>query len=470
MQIPLLNGTYTDENGDIRTAYPRNLVPVPKGTGLSRGYLRPAEGIVSLGSGPGLSRGGINWRGKCYRVMGSKFVREDADGTIITISEVGSASSQVTLDYSFDYLGVCANGEFWLYDGSSPLVKVGDFDLKNPIDFIWVDGYFLLTDGTFLMVTDLNDPFSINPVKYGSSEADPDPILAVVKVRNEPHVLNRYTIEVFDNIGGSGFPFGRVDGAQIQKGVVGTHMCCEFENAVAFVGSGRNESLAVWLAAGGNEVKISSQEIDLILEQYTEEALSTQTIQAKISKSHKHLYINLPNRTLVYDAAASRDVDEPVWFELCTSLVLTSPAQYRAKDFVYCYNRWLCADTTTAHVGYLTNTVASHWGLKVAWEFRTTIIYNEGKGAIVNEMELAVLTGRAALNVSPTVYTSYSVDGELFSTEQSQSAGTQGDRNQRLIWFGQGFFQHWRVQKFRGVSDSMLTIARLEIQFDPLTV
>ena len=45
MQIPILDGIYTDNNSDFRTAYPVNLIPVPKGQGISAGYLRPAEGI-----------------------------------------------------------------------------------------------------------------------------------------------------------------------------------------------------------------------------------------------------------------------------------------------------------------------------------------------------------------------------------------------------------------------------------------
>jgi hypothetical protein len=44
----------------------------------------------------------------------------------------------------------------------------------------------------------LNDPTAVDPLKYGSSEADPDPILAIRKIRNEVYALNRHTVEVFD--------------------------------------------------------------------------------------------------------------------------------------------------------------------------------------------------------------------------------------------------------------------------------
>ncbi|MDV2948640.1 packaged DNA stabilization protein, partial [Acinetobacter baumannii] len=67
MQIPVMNGIYTDQNADFRTSYPLNLIPVPKENGISQGYLRPAEGIDHFADLPGIDRGGIEWNGICYR-------------------------------------------------------------------------------------------------------------------------------------------------------------------------------------------------------------------------------------------------------------------------------------------------------------------------------------------------------------------------------------------------------------------
>jgi len=66
------------------------------------------------------------------------------------------------------------------------------------------------------------------------------------------------------------------------------------------------------------------------------------------------------------------------------------------------------------------------------------------------------------------VRTSYSLDGETWSTERVKAAGSTGDRLKRLIWLGQGSMRHWRVQRFRGDSDAFLTFSRLEIQVEPL--
>lgn len=466
MQIPVLNGLYTDEASDFRTSYPRNLIPVPKKSGISNGYLRPADGIIQLGTGPGLDRGGINWNGFCYRVMGTKLISVSSTGGVTVLGDVGG-STPVSFDYSFDRLAIASGGSLFYLVGTT-LSKVTDPDLGVALDVVWVDGYFMTTDGTSLVVTELTDPTSVNPLKYGSSEADPDPVKALKKLRNEIYAINRYTIEVFQDIGGDTFPFQRIDGAQMIRGCVGTHACAVFMEAIAFVGSGRNEAPAVWVGVNSSTTKISTREIDQVLEQYTEAQLSTIVMDARVDKGHQMLYIHLPDQTLVYDGAASLALQEPVWFTLTSSLV--GAGQYRARGLVWCYDKWISGDPTSTNIGYFTDTISSHYGNVNGWDFGTLITYNEGRGAIFHELELIALTGNVAFGDDPTIWTSYSVDGRTWSQEKPRTAGMFGERTKRLTWFQQGFMRNWRIQKFRGTSDSHMSIARLEASLEGLNV
>jgi hypothetical protein len=466
MQIPILSGIYTDNGPDLRTSYPVNLVPVPKQSGISAGFLRPGDGIVANGTGPGTDRGGINWRGKCYRVMGTKLVEVASNGAVTVLGDVGGPTNGlVTFDYSFDQLAIASGGRLY-YWNETTLTQVTDPDLGTVLDVVWVDGYFMTTDGEFLIVTELSDPTQVNPLKYGSSEVDPDPVVALLKLRNEIYALNRNTIEVFDNVGGDLFPFARIAGAQVQKGVVGTFACCVFIEAIAFLGSGRNEAPGIYVAANATANKISTQEIDEILLQYTEAQLATVKMEARNDKSHQHLYIHLPDRTLVYDAAATQELGQQVWFTLTSSTAGFS--QYRARDMVYAYDKWLVGDPQSNNVGFLVDNIGTHWGQIVYWEFGTLIVYNESNGAIFNELELVSLTGRVALGIDPVISTSYSVDGMAFSQERPLRVGTTGNTTKRLAWFQQGHMRNWRIQRFRGTSQAHLSFARLEAQIEPL--
>ena len=466
MQIPIFNGVFTDGGPDLRTSYPVNLVPVPKQSGISNGFIRPGDGIVANGTGPGVDRGGVNWSGVCYRVMGTKLVTVANDGTVTVLGDVGGpVDSLVSFDYSFDLLAIASGGRLYYWSGTT-LTQVTDPDLGTVLDVVWVDGYFMTTDGANLIITELNDPTQVNPLKYGSSEVDPDPVVALLKLRNEVHALNRNTIEVFDNVGGNLFPFGRIDGAQIQKGVVGTFACCVYLERIAFLGSGRNEAPGIYLGASAQTQKISTQEIDELLLTYTEAELAKVKLEARNDKAHQHLYVHLPDRTVVYDAAASEVLETQVWFVLTSSTV--GFAQYRAKNLVWAYDKWLVGDPQSSAVGYLVQDIGSHWGAIVRWEFGTMIVYNESNGAIFNELELVSLTGRVALGINPMISTSYSIDGESWSQDRSISIGTIGNATKRLVWLRQGHMRNWRIQRFRGDSQAHLSFVRLEAQIEPL--
>lgn len=467
MEIPILSGIYADNSPAVRTDYPVNLVPTPRESGVSSQFLRPGFGIENFGTGPGIDRGGINWDGVCYRVMGSQLVRVSADGTIVSLGNVGGTSEYVSLTYSFDLLAIASGGRLYYYNPvSGSLSQVTDSDLGTVLDVRWIDGYFMTTDGTSLVVTELNDPFSVNPLKYGSSEVDPDPIKALRKLRNEMFAVNRYTIEVFDNIGGSFFPFQRVDGAQITKGAVGTYACCVYLDSIAFLGGGRNEPPAIYLGVNSRAQKVSTAEIDYIIQTFTDEELSNVKLEAKSDRSHEHLMIHLPDRTLVFDGAASQAMGKPVWFQLTTALA--GFERYRAENFVWAHDQWIVGDPKSSNLGTIKESVSSHWGNPVRWQFSTIMFYNSGRGALVHELELVSQTGNIALGINPTINTSYSTDGRQWSMDKPIQIGSTGSTQKRLVWFQNGFLKNYRIQRFNGDSQSHLSFLRLEAKLEPM--
>jgi len=464
MQIPILSGAYSDGNADFRVSYPLNLTPVAQAQGISTGYLRPADGIVANGTGPGLDRGGVEWNNVLYRVMGTSLVSISAAGVVTTIGTI-PGSDRCILVYSFDYLAIAGDGKLFLYNGTT-LTQVTDPDLGTVVDVVWVDGYFMTTDGEFLVITELNNPFAVDPLKYGSSEIDPDPVVGLIKLRNEIYAINRHTIEVLQNVGTTGFPFERIQGAQITRGSVGVNANCAFLDQIAFIGGGMGEGIAVWLGVNGNSVKISTREIDIVLSDYTEPQLALAFMETRTDRDYRQLMIHLADKTLVYDGAASAMLQQPVWY--CYSSSLDGVGRYRSSRLVYAYGRWNTGDTQTAAFGYLVDDVSTHWGQTVGWNFQTQIIYNESRGVVVHDLELVALTGRVALGADPQISTSYSQDGITYSQQKFIKAGKIGDRSKRLVWLQQGSFRNWRLQRFSGTSDAFLSFARLEARLEPL--
>lgn len=468
MQVPILSGIYVaPKSVDFLSSYPRNLVPVPKDHGIAKGYLRPADGIDTQGSGgPGIDRGGCNWDGSLYRVMGTNLCKVGPDGLVTVLGDVGGAG-RVTIDSGFDRLAVASGKKLFYWDGTT-LTQVTDVDLGDVLDVTWISGYYLTTDGTYIVSTDLNDPTSVTTLHYGAADSDPDPIRAVDALRNEAYAFNRYTIEVFQNVGGTGFPFSAIPGAQVGRGIIGTHTVVSIGGTFVFMGSGRREPPGIYLMTPGDTRKLSTREIDAILQGYTEEQLAASFMEARIEKDHTHVMVHLPDQCLVYDVSGSVAYGEHVWFSLTSSV--NGIGQYRASGLVWCYDRWNVGDPQSGAIGYLTGEHSLHWGEKTGWEFGASVLYGAGNDGIVHELELVCLTGKVAQDVDPVIWTSYSKDGETWSQERTARAGTRGERAKRIVWRTQGTMGHWRVQRFRGTSDAHVSISRLEAQIEPLFV
>jgi hypothetical protein len=466
-QISVLSGIYTDNGPDVRVSTPVNRVPVPGPNGVSNGYLRPAEGITGDGVGDGITRGEFFWPapGLLYAVQGTSFCTRALDGTVTPLGTVADGGP-ISWAYSFDRLAFTSGGRLYYWDLST-LTEVTDPNLGVAVAVVWIQGFFfVLTDDDFVVATDLTDPTSIGPFSYATAESSPDPTVAILALRNELYMLGRTTIEVFANAATPNFPFAVIQGAQITKGCVGTFACCVFNDAIAFVGSGANEAPAVYVGANGGVTKISTIEQDRQLATYTENELSSVYLETRNDTGLRHLYVHLPDRTLVFDAVASQAFETAVWFTLTTSLVGFS--QYRARYFNWFQGVWTCADPSGPIFGHLDPLVGSHYGDPVRFEFSTPIVYNEARGIIVNSVELIPLSGRVALGDDPVITTSSSLDGVTWSQDIPARVGTIGNRQKRVMWNRLGRFPRMHMRRFRGDSTAQVSFLRLDAEMEAL--
>lgn len=462
MQIPLLAGAVTDPAGNFSAAYPVNLEPCVVESGISQGFLRSAPGIRALATGPGADRGAFVALSGQFRVMGTKFVRVDG-AAVTTLGDVGG-TTPVTLDQSYDLVAIASNGNLFYWNGSN-VSQVTDPDLGTVIDMIWIDGYFMVTDGDTVAVTELNDPWSVDPLKYGSSDVDPDPIIAFRSVRGEVYFLNRFTIENMQNVGGTGFPFVRNPGGMIPKGCVGTHATCDFLESFAFVGGGRDEELSVYWASGGSATSLSTPQIDRELAALTEAQQAAIELETYIAQHEQRLFVHLPDKTLVYSHQATLANGSPVWHVLASGAAADGP--FPARHFVLAENRWV-GGATDGQLGYFDNTIETQFGEVAGWRFETVFLFNETRGGIIQALELVGLPGLAPLGLQPTAFLSMTFDGQTWGQERAISTGERGQRLKRVQWRPKVMFRNYAGLRFRGANTAMVSWARLEAQIEPL--
>lgn len=465
VQVPILSGIYAKTTADFARSFPVNLSPIAEsgdgtGTGISKGYLKVTPGIRKVASTAGKDRGGYVFNGQHLRVIGETLFKIGLDGSPTAIGSVG-AGGPVTFAQSFDRVGISSGAGLWYYDGVG-LTKVTDPDLGTVLSVAWQDGYFITTDGTSLVVTELNDPMSVDPLKYGSSEADPDPVTGLLTLRGQLYALNRFTIEVFINGGTTGFPFARSRGGQIPKGCVGAGAFSLFVETFAFCGSGRNEAPAIYLAGSGQGIRISPRGLDDALAALSADDLAAVELEARNGAGMTELLVHLPTQTWVYHWTASQQFDLPVWSILAGGLDLSQP--YPGRHFVFDKNKWWCG--TNEAIGVIDEAEPTFFGAKYAFQFDTPLLYNGRGGAIVHDLELVALGGRSG---TPTaVHMSYSDDGVTWSQQRAASLGGAGARDTRPAWRKGGRIRLWRGYRFSGVVTGPAAFARLEAQLEPL--
>lgn len=462
MRIPIVSGVKATESGDFLVSYPVNREPVLKDTGISDGYLACPPGITQVAQASGADRGGINWNGACYRVVGSKLYRLTASWALAPLGDVG-LGGPCSFDYSFDNLIIRSGTNLFYWNSDAGLRQVTDPDLGAVIDAQWIDGYTMTTDGTFVVVTDLNDPMSVNPLRYGSSEESPDPVTGLGRQHGEGYVFNRYTIQVIQNVGGNGFPFQSIKTATVPYGCVGPLAKCKFLGSYAFCGGQEGAAPGIYLMGAGDANKISSAEVDADLAALNEVELSEVWLEARVLADDQRLLVHLPGRTWGFSSQVSRRSSVKTW---CSYVSGDHPAAgYKGRGLVYCYGEWIVGDDQ-GRIGILDRNTAQHFGDDVMWQFDTTFLYNEGNKGILSELELVGTPGRG--DADSRVFFSYTKDGETWSVERATSSGKLGERTKRVAWRPGIRMEQYMGLRFRGLDGSLMGVARLEAQVEPL--
>jgi hypothetical protein len=133
VQIPITSGIYTDGNSDYRVAYPVNYVLVPMVNGVNNSFLRPAYGIETFANIAGEDRGGINWDGVHYRVIGQSLYKINQDATYVSLGTI-PGTDKVKIDYGFDRMSIAANNGLYYYKQSEGVTQNTDVDLGVVLD------------------------------------------------------------------------------------------------------------------------------------------------------------------------------------------------------------------------------------------------------------------------------------------------------------------------------------------------
>ena len=458
--ITLIKGDRVGRNTDYRDALPVNMFAIKKQFLGASGYMLQFQGLTKLADGVGIDRGGY-WNDiqqDHFRVSGEQLVSVGAGGSVTQLGEI-SGTDTASLTHSFQSQGVVADGRFWRYVEGSGLSEVTDSDLGNPIDVIYVDGYYFFTDGEFLYHTDIGDETSIDPLKFSTAAFQPDKTYGLLLTEdNKVVVIGRYTIEYFVNDASEDFAFTRVPSRAQKIGMIGTH--CKAESAGKFyiIGGRKEEAVSIHAVSVGQSVSIATREIDKILGEYEEEDLRDSVLETYQEDGYKFLVVHLPDHTLLYNET----IGDPqfAWSVLKTDILGTDP--WRAIHGVFDPRiGWVFGDRLNGNIGLLDASEATHYGQIAQWELYTPFLKLEAQS--VDEFEVETIPGFNGSN-DASVFISTTYNGVVWSQEWAELYGIKGDYDKRFIIRRLGYVDDWVGFRLRGATRSRMAFATASIQ------
>jgi len=463
--LNLIKGDRVSSNTDYRDQLPVNMVAIMKPILGAVGYMLQIPGLTQYGTGVGIDRGGL-WNERQqdhYRVSGGSFVSVTTGGAVTDLGAI-SGTGTASLPYSFNTQGIIADGRFWLYSPSSGFNEVTDPDLGDPIDGVWINGVYFMTDGEFLFHTDITDESSIDPLKFATSEFSPDPTLGIGKTQdNKAIAFNRYSVEFFVDRANPNFAYSRVETRAVKVGIVGTHAKAEMSDTWYLLGGRKEEAVSVHRLSVGSAKKVASREVDKVIGTYTETQLATAVVEARGEDGYNFLIVHLPNHVLQYNetVAKAAGIDQ-AWTIMKTDVNGDSP--WRAKHGLFEPRKgvWVYGDKLGDKLGILDEGVSTHYGELVEWILNTPFTNLEGMS--IDELDIETIPGHS-VDDDATVAISLTYDGVTHGKEWFESYGEPGKYGTRFIIRRLGDVPSWFGARFRGASRSRMAFSRAKMLY-----
>lgn len=476
VEIPIATGFYEDDSRPIAAQQCINWVPiVPETNALSVSQLKGTPGLSLFATnGTKNNRGAHVMASTAFFVNGNNLYRVNADGTSNDLGVI-SGTGRVSMADNGTQLCIVVPGATGYIFTQSPdtLTEITDPDFfslgpSNQVEY--KDGFFVHIATDKFFISNLNDGLVYDSLDFGTAEVDPDDNTAVHVNRNVLYIGGNETIEPFQNIGGAGFPFQRIQGGVIQKGIKAKFSVVDFDNSFVFLGGGVNEQPAIWRFAGSTAVKISTHAIDNVIANETDQQQKDVFATTHAIEGSYFVCFHFSDTVFCYDATASARLGKPVWHERQSRNAQGTQTRWRAASIIEAYGQTLVGDVLGPNIGKIDTSARNEYGTLIDRDVSTGPLQNNGLNFFINQLEVTTQSGvgnTLAPGDDPLITMSMSVDGgNTFGNELSRSLGKKGEYNQRQIWRRLGRVPRFAMFKFSVSAEATPVIIKLEADIE----
>lgn len=493
MQIPIFRGDNIGVDAQWSDALPQNMFGVIKPLLGADGYMTafPGYNIFSVITGEGeagpdrgaiwVDRGDDELSGH-YRIQGTRFakINKGFNGETVELNEaigVIAGSKQVSMAYSFNNLAIVADGKLYYYSPADGLRQITGDNVGSPIDIVWGDNLFILTDGVNIYHSNPLNEEEFLPLDFGSADFRPDPSLGLAfNEDSELIAFGTESLEHFRNVGKENFVFSRITAKAQKIGIAGTHAKGEYANTYYMLGSRVNTQLGVYITEAGTARRISSLSVDRILRSYTRSDVEDSIVEVIEIDGSTLCLIHLPDRVLcfnrqMYDRFGTADA---AWSTLSSAdgNDLYTQTGHALYNYVHDKDKglWLAGSKQTSGILF----IDVERGNQVQYQ-QECILYSpfvKLERLSIDKLEMETISGFGSKppytfdGVAPetTTFISLTYDGITYSKEWTRKYGVANDHGVRFIARRLGNVNDFVGFKFRTYSIQRVAFAFFDVE------
>jgi hypothetical protein len=274
-----------------------------------------APGITSVLDAGAPGRGLAYFAGFLWAVVSGRLYRINVDTASVTAAGPILGADRVSLASTVDRLCVVSRGAGYLATAAGVVTQIGDVDFRESTAVDFLDNYLLFVEaqsGRFFS-SNLNAPESYDSLFFATAESNPDNLVGIVADHGQAFLAGERSCELWQNVGGAGFPFSRVSNGTLEVGCAAGQSLAKLDNTIFWL----DDRLIVRRLSGVTPVRVSHHGVEDALQGYGD--VSRAYGLAYTFDGHLHYALTVPEQgTWVFDVTTGRwhervSFDGPHW-------------------------------------------------------------------------------------------------------------------------------------------------------------
>ena len=374
--------------------------------------------------------------GVLYAVGDTTLYSVSSAGVVTALGGAVSGTDPVSMDNNGTQICIVngTNGYIYSVAGGFTLISDSDFAAAKTVRFFNQRFVYDETGTGRIRISASLDGTTHEALAFSTAESRPDNMMAVEVLGQILYLFGEKTIELYQDVGAPNFPFERIPGAVIERGLAASQCVAKEDGAIFFLGDDR----MFYRISGQQAQRVSDHGAEWAWEGYT--TVSDAFAFGWTFAGHKFVTVTFPTENKTWEF----DISVGAWHEREShDSNGNSLGRWRANCYAECYGKKLVGDAFSGKVGYLDEDTYTEFGNQMIGFAAAPPIHGERARIFHRRIELDVESGvgiASGQGSDPQIMLDYSDDGgRTYSSRQMwRSMGRGGQYRKRLRWLRMG--------------------------------